>query len=111
MTRRFIAPAQCWTPQALATIRAEVDLRACGLVAVDDASAWQLVATCQGGPFHTWQHRETLWLSQTMTVPTWALAEPARARAELCEKAAPLVATRVVAKRGKKAEQDERLVG
>lgn len=73
------APERAFEPAILERRRAPVkDCKE--LVPVNDPKAWELVTVCPGGPWHVWRHRETYWLSQTLTVPRWALEAPERAR-------------------------------
>lgn len=73
--------ASAFEPASLDRARRGVDLGTAGLVPVNDPTAWSLWKEHEGGFRHVWEHKTTGWLSQTLTVPRWALADPPKARA------------------------------
>lgn len=73
--------ATAFTPAALERARKGVDMAESGLVPVNDPEAWKLYREHVGGFRHSWEHKATGWLSQTLTVPRWALESAAGRKA------------------------------
>lgn len=74
------SPQRAFEPAHLERVREGLDLASCGLVPVNDPKQWRLFAPHRDGFRHAWQHIQTGWLSQTLTVPRWALESPESAR-------------------------------